>query len=102
MVVPLLPANYQDAEIHNIRAAFVAGVAQGLGKAVLMIQPHDGPAPLDVRDVVRNYRHPDDIGEIVAEFALDVTERLQQADPLPDLPGSFLADLFDWGPNRRK
>ena len=55
VVVPLLPATYQDAETHNIRAAFVSGVAQGLSKAVLIIQPSDGPAPLDVRDTVKSY-----------------------------------------------
>lgn len=93
VVVPLLPTDYQDAEIHNIRAAFVAGLAVGMDKATLILQPTGGPTPLDVRDLVKTYRHPDDIGDLIGELALDVTERLQAADPLPTLKGNFLSEL---------
>ena len=93
VVVPLVPSEYQEAEIHNIRAAFVAGLAIGMGKATLVLQPVGGPAPLDVRDLVKTYKHPDEIGDLIAELALDVTERLQAADPLPIHKGNFLAEL---------
>jgi hypothetical protein len=92
-IVPLLPTNFADAEVHNIRAAFVAGLAYGLGKLTLILQPQDGPAPLDVRDMVKTFSHPDDIANYVAEFALDVTERLQSDDPLPIAEGNFLTKL---------
>lgn len=92
-IVPLLPASFVDAEVHNIRAAFVAGMAYGLGKVTLILQPPDGPAPLDVRDMVKTFSQPDDISDHVAEFALDVTERLQADDPLPIAKGNFLAEL---------
>lgn len=93
-IVPLLPDQFQDAEIHNIRAAFVSGLSLGMGKITVILQPRDGPAPLDVRDIVRTVSHPDDINEIIAEFALDVTERLQADDPLPLPKGNFLAELI--------
>jgi len=93
IVVPLLPPDHVDAEIHNIRAAFVSGLALGMGKATLILQPVGGPAPLDIRDLVKTYRHPDDIGELIAELALEVTARLQAADPLPISKGNFLAEL---------
>ncbi|MBI1683625.1 P-loop ATPase, Sll1717 family [Caulobacter hibisci] len=93
VVVPLLPADYQDAEVHNIRAAFAAGVAIGLGKATLILQPVGGPAPLDVRDLVKSYKHPDEIGDHIAELALQVTERIQEVDPLPITKGNLLAEL---------
>lgn len=92
-IVPLLPASFVDAEVHNIRAAFVAGMAYGLGKVTLILQPPDGPAPLDVRDMVKTFSQPGDIADRVAEFALDVTERLQADDPLPIAKGNFLAEL---------
>jgi hypothetical protein len=52
VVVPLLSKDFADAEIHNIRAAFVAGLAMAMGKATVILQPSNGPAPLDVRDIV--------------------------------------------------
>lgn len=93
VIVPLLPTNFVDAEVHNIRAAFVAGMAFGMGKVTLILQPPDGPAPLDVRDMVKTFSQADDIADYIAEFALDVTERLQDDDPLPIAKGNFLAEL---------
>jgi len=93
VIVPLLPDSFVDADIHNIRAAFVAGMAYGLGKVTLILQPPDGPAPLDVRDMVKTFARPESIADYVAEFALDVTERLQADDPLPIAKGNFLAEL---------
>jgi len=92
-VIPLLPAKYEDADVHNIRAAFVAGLAVAMNKVTLILQPRDGPAPLDVRDMVRSYNQPDDIAAEIASFALDVTERMQANDPLPLPKGNFLAEL---------
>lgn len=93
VIVPLLPSQFVDADVHNIRAAFVAGMAYGMGKAALILQPPDGPAPLDVRDMVKTFAQPDDIADLIADFALDVTERLQADDPLPIAKGNFLAEL---------
>lgn len=93
VIVPLLPTSFTDAETHNIRAAFVAGMAYGLGKVTLILQPPDGPAPLDIRDMVKTFAQADDIATHIAEFALDVTERLQTDDPLPIPKGGFLAEL---------
>lgn len=93
VIVPLLPTSFVDAEVHNIRAAFVAGMAFGMGKATLILQPPDGPAPIDVRDMVKTFAQAGDIAEYIAEFALDVTERLQADDPLPIARGNFLAEL---------
>jgi hypothetical protein len=93
-VVPLLSTQFGDAEVHNIRAAFVAGVSVAMGKLTLILQPRDGPAPLDVRELVDTFNTPEDIADSIATFALDVTERLQEDNPLP-LPkkGNFLAEL---------
>ncbi len=92
-VIPLLPTQFADAEVHNIRAAFIAGLALAMGKATLVLQPRDGPAPLDVRDLVKTFNQPDDIADAIGAFALDVTERFQADDPLPLPKGNFLAEL---------
>jgi hypothetical protein len=92
-IIPLLPSTFADADVHNIRAAFVAGLAVSMGKVVLVLQPRDGPAPLDVRDLVTTFDQASDIANAIAAFALDVTERLQADDPLPLPKGNFLAEL---------
>jgi hypothetical protein len=92
-VVPLLSAAFADAEVHNIRAAFVAGLSIGMGKRTLILQPNDGPAPLDVRDLVKTYDNQEDIAHSIATFALDITERFQADNPLPLPKGNFLAEL---------
>lgn len=92
-IIPLLPQNFVDYEVHNIRSAFVAGMALAMGKITLILQPPDGPAPLDVRDLVKTFSQPESIAEHIAAFALDVTERLQADDPLPLPEGNFLSEL---------
>ncbi|WP_159006710.1 hypothetical protein [Bradyrhizobium sp. S69] len=93
VVVPLLSKDFADADLHNIRAAFVAGVALAMGKATVILQPSNGPAPLDVRDIVKTYTRAEDIADQIGELALDVTERLQAVEPLPIPAGNFLAQL---------
>jgi hypothetical protein len=93
VVVPLLSREFVDADVHNIRAAFVAGLALALGKATVILQPPDGPAPLDVRDLVKTYGRAEDIAEQIGELALDVTERLQAVEPLAIPTGNFLSQL---------
>jgi hypothetical protein len=92
-VVPLLSTQFGDAEVHNIRAAFVAGLSVAMGKLTLVLQPRDGPAPLDVRDLVNTFSRPEDIAEFIGTFALDITERFQADNPLPLPKGNFLAEL---------
>lgn len=92
-VVPLLSTQFSDAEVHNIRAAFVAGLSVAMGKSTLVLQPSDGPAPLDVRDLVKTFNRPEDIADSIAIFALDITERFQADNPLPLPKGNFLAEL---------
>ncbi len=82
IVVSLLPAHFIDAEIHNHRAAFVAGLAQGMKKNLLLIQSGDDPIPLDYRDLVRNFKFLDQIDEYISDFAIAVTESLQSSQPI--------------------
>lgn len=93
IVVPLLPFLFADAEVHNIRAAFIAGLALGMDKPTVILQPRGGPAPFDVRDIVSTYDRPEDITDILGNFALEVTAKMQEGDPLPLPKGNFLAEL---------
>jgi hypothetical protein len=57
---------------------FVAGLADGIGKPLLVLCPAGTDAPLDVRDEVKHYRSEGDIADHIAGLALEVTDHLQQ------------------------
>ena len=101
VVVPLASAALDDARVHNLRAAFVSGLAQGMGKTTALIQNGDDPIPLDYRDLVDTYRHPDQINEIIGSFALDVTEALQPQVKANRGRKAFLRPST-WGPRLLK
>lgn len=75
IILPLISANRRDAEVHNLRCAFVAGLADGLGKETLILQSGGEPVPLDYRDAVAFYAKLEDIDGHLAEFAPKVWER---------------------------
>lgn len=78
VVVPLLPSTNVDASCHNIRGAFIAGLANGMNKALCMLQQRgDDPIPIDYRDIVNTTNHPDDINDFIAEFAGQIAEAFQ-------------------------
>lgn len=90
VLVPLLSPEFQDSDVHNIRAAFVAGLAHGMGKVTLVLQDGRHPAPLDLRDAAETYMGLDDINRYVERFAGDVYEILQKTDVVAAVPGSLL------------
>jgi hypothetical protein len=78
VVVNLLSSNSTDHRFNNLRGAFLAGLAMGGDKETLVLQEGEEPVPVDYRDLVRVYRHPDDIDPLIAELVPKVTERLQE------------------------
>ncbi len=93
VIVPLLSHAVRDADIHNIRAAFVAGLAHGMEKPTLILQDEGATAPLDIRDFTKTYRRIEDIDDHVHNFALDVTQSMQASDPIEAPPMGTLAQL---------
>ena len=94
VVVPLLPKERDDAVVHNLRAAFVAGLSEGMRKQLLIIQAGYDPVPLDYRDLVQSYVQLSQIDEYVAEFASTITGRLQESSKaVVHEPKAFLARL---------
>jgi hypothetical protein len=58
VVVPFLESYVEDAERHNVRAAFVAGLAHGLGRETLLVRfaaPAATPAAADFREEVEGF-----------------------------------------------
>lgn len=94
IVIPLLPSNRNEVSVHNQRAAFVAGLAEGMGRKLLLIQAGDDPVPLDYRDLAKSFTSPDHIDQYVGDFASEITDCLQAGiGLLVTEPETFLANL---------
>lgn len=93
-VVPMIPPDTKNANIHNIRAAFISGLSLGLEIPTLILQDQNAPlAPLDVRDFVKTYLHPNDINDHIHEFSLRVVEKIQETKNLSLPAGNQLSTL---------
>ena len=93
-IVSLLLSNeYRDSFIHNLRAAFVIGIAHGMEKPALLLQYGEEPVPLDVRDLVTQFSHPEDVDEHIHDLALEVTAALQKSEPLDFPAENVLASI---------
>ncbi|MRG98639.1 P-loop ATPase, Sll1717 family [Polyangium spumosum] len=94
VVVHLLSSQTTDYEVNNLRAAFVAGLANGLEKELLILQESDDPVPLDYRDLVSIYKQPSDVDRYINELAPRVMEGLHAADKSRTRkPSGLLAEL---------
>lgn len=94
VLIHLLPSHIADHEVHNLRAAFIAGLAEGMNKVISIIQNGDDPVPLDYRDFVKTCYHPSELLEAVHDFAGKIIESLQQdIKPITKGKETFLESL---------
>ncbi len=94
VIIPLVRNDYVDSEIHNLRAAFVAGLTIGMEKIPLLLQSGEDPVPLDYRDLVSSFRFPEQMDQYIGDFATEITARIQiSKPPLATKPISFLESL---------
>jgi len=82
VAIPLLAPSIVDAQRHNIRAAFVAGLAHGLSRKTILIQLNELPAPADFREHIENVRDPNSVTEAIVAFARDALAETQQIAPI--------------------
>lgn len=95
IVLPLLASNRSDSVQHNLRCAFVAGLAHALEKETLLMQAGSDPVPLDLRDYVQTFDTLDSINGKVTDFVRRVIERvLEQDDFVLSESPTPLVDLF--------
>lgn len=55
VLIHLMSPTKQRAHVHNARASFLAGVAHGMERPLLMVAPPDFEVPLDYRDLLQTY-----------------------------------------------
>lgn len=92
--MPLLSQSHDGVNVHNMRAAFIAGLADGMEKPLCILQNGDDPVPLDYRDFAKATYKLDDINEHIAEFSGEVAEAFQQGLPVVlDRTPTFLQSL---------
>jgi hypothetical protein len=94
VIVPLLPQSRKESQIHNIRSAFVAGLAMGMDKELLFLQFGDTPVPLDYRDLVTVTKSNAQIDKQLSAFAPSIMALLQSGTTsvIPESK-SFLARM---------
>lgn len=94
VLVPLLASEVQGARLHNLRASFVAGLAEGMGRVRLLLQHGNSPVPIDYRDLATTCYAVSDADAAIAAFAADVTEQLtSQSDIIVSRPEKFCRRL---------
>jgi len=67
------------ASVHNARCALIAGIAVAKRKRVLLLQEEHFPQPIDYRDIVYSYTHPDQVEEPVTKLILHAIKKLQDS-----------------------
>lgn len=81
VITRLQEATTKGSDIHNVRACFAIGLADGMGKPSLTLHPTDIPVPLDLRDAAKAYREPNDIISVISEFCPYVVSYLTEQEP---------------------
>jgi hypothetical protein len=93
VVVNLLSPDATDSTFNNLRGAFLAGLAFGLNKETLILQEGSGPVPLDYRDFVSPFKHPNEVDKYINDLVPKVAEGLQLYSEQPVEDRGFLAGL---------
>ncbi|MBK0393808.1 P-loop ATPase, Sll1717 family [Ramlibacter algicola] len=95
VLVPLLSRTLADHSLHNMRAAFVAGLASGMKKPLAILQDAiEQPVPLDYRDIVQPCPNSDELRKAVAAFVSNVMAAIQATrQKEPSHTKNFLASL---------
>lgn len=77
IIVHFLAANRKEARIHNLRSAFISGLAHGMGKHSLLLQIGHDPVPLDYRDFVTYITRLEQVSDHIGDFAGRIVASLQ-------------------------
>ncbi len=78
VILPLLDPSRGPAQVHNARAAFVAGVALAKQKHVLMLQEGRARQPIDYRDIIQAYDTPLQVQSSVERLVRRVASAMQK------------------------
>jgi len=97
IIVHLLSSNQTDWLFNNYRGAFIAGLCYGLARDVLIFQEGDDPVPINYRDFVCSYKHPDEVDKYLNPLGPKVVEALQSISTIPLAPAAGFMEKLDLG-----
>jgi hypothetical protein len=97
VLVHLLPAAMDESDIHNLRCAFIAGLADGMDKSVVFLQEGYDPVPLDYRDFVVVITHPTQIDEAIADLAGEVVTKFSESEQPRAIAESSILERVNFG-----
>ncbi len=94
VIIPLLSEQIDDSFYHNLRGAFLAGLAHSMEIDTLIIQQGNSPIPLDYRDFVKVISHPNEVEEYIQELATNAFKSVQQVvNEKPHIPERLLEQV---------
>jgi len=67
------------------------------GRGVLLLQEGEAAQPIDYRQLVKTYRHPDEIPRLVEPLFLQTIAQLQEAAPVTSKVPSGILEKIDLG-----
>jgi len=93
----LLSPQRIGALVHNARCALIAGLAVAKGKPVLLLQEEHFPQPIDYRDIVYSYSHPNQVEVPITKLILHAIKSLQSAKKRDVSPPKKFLERLDLG-----
>ena len=92
-----LDEDSDDAIKHNQRAAFIFGLARGIGIPALLLAHHSTQLPLDLHDIADRWDHLDQIDGLISIFRDDVSDELLHFSDTVTKAGNIPLRRIDFG-----
>lgn len=97
IVTSIIPKKYPESNLHNLRSAFVAGLAHGMNKLTTIIQLGDDATPMDFREFTVECYSKEHIENAIDKFALEVMPRIQSTVHSSAATGRSILEKVDLG-----
>lgn len=97
IIIPLISEDTVDSLRHNLKAAFLAGLAHGYEIEPLILQFDDQPAPLDFRDFLDTVRGKRETEESVSDYCQATLIRNQRPGLVSRKDRTTLLEHIDLG-----
>ena len=99
VVINLLSSSSKENSLNNLRGAFLAGLAYGYGKILLILQEGQTPLLTSYQNIVKVYNQPSDVDRYINELAPQVMDAIQEISNKVTLnrPTQSLLEKIDLG-----
>jgi hypothetical protein len=102
VIVPLISEDTVDSLRHNLKAAFLAGLAHGYDIEPLILQFEDRPAPVDFRDLLDTVRGRNETAMAVGDYCQTTLIKNQRPGLVARKGRATLLQQLDLGSSRSR